>query len=84
MAIQNSRLTHASLLPQPMKGMPYNFQWGVEDADSGNMFTHQEDSDGNSTRGQYRVNLPDGRVQVSCMSLHFCSVSNSPVLPRLM
>nr|XP_027233377.1 proteoglycan 4-like [Penaeus vannamei] len=49
---------------KPMKGMPYNFQWGVEDADSGNVFAHHEDSDGSSTRGQYRVNLPDGRVQV--------------------
>lgn len=48
-----------------MMGMPYNFQWGVDDDDSGAMFAHVEKSDGKSTSGQYRVTLPDGRVQVS-------------------
>ncbi|KAG7168241.1 Pro-resilin-like 101, partial [Homarus americanus] len=49
---------------QPMEGMPYDFSWGVEDSASGNLFTHRENSDGQSTNGQYRVTLPDGRVQV--------------------
>ncbi|XP_066976646.1 fibrous sheath CABYR-binding protein-like isoform X2 [Macrobrachium rosenbergii] len=47
-----------------MMGMPYNFQWGVDDDDSGAMFAHVEKSDGKSTSGQYRVTLPDGRVQI--------------------
>ncbi|XP_068230574.1 sialidase-like isoform X4 [Palaemon carinicauda] len=47
-----------------MMGMPYNFQFGVDDDDSGAMFSHVERSDGKSTSGQYKVTLPDGRVQV--------------------
>ncbi|XP_037079112.1 pro-resilin-like [Pollicipes pollicipes] len=44
--------------------MPYNYGWSVQEPNSGNEFTHQEGSDGVLTSGQYRVNLPDGRVQV--------------------
>ncbi|XP_071534497.1 uncharacterized protein [Panulirus ornatus] len=49
---------------QPMEGMPYDFQFGVEDQDSGNAYSHVENSDGRTTQGEYRVLLPDGRTQV--------------------
>ena len=48
-----------------MMGMPYNFDWGVDDSETGNSFSHVENSDGKTTRGQYSVLLPDGRRQVS-------------------
>ncbi|XP_071534499.1 uncharacterized protein [Panulirus ornatus] len=48
----------------PMEGMPYDFQFGVEDQDSGNAYSHVENSDGRTTQGEYRVLLPDGRTQV--------------------
>ncbi|XP_066963752.1 cuticle protein 8-like isoform X3 [Macrobrachium rosenbergii] len=48
----------------PMEGMPYDFTWGVEDAESGNTFSHVENSDGQRTEGEYRVLLPDGRLQI--------------------
>ncbi|KAF2368969.1 Insect cuticle protein [Trinorchestia longiramus] len=47
-----------------MEGMPYDFQWGVDDSESGNAFSHVENSDGQTTQGEYRVLLPDGRTQV--------------------
>ncbi|KAK7063096.1 Structural constituent of cuticle [Halocaridina rubra] len=47
-----------------MEGMPYDFTWGVEDDESGNAFSHVENSDGQTTQGEYRVLLPDGRTQV--------------------
>ena len=46
------------------EGMPYDFGWAVQEPDTGNDFTHEETSDGVQTSGQYRVNLPDGRVQL--------------------
>ncbi|XP_071534101.1 pro-resilin-like [Panulirus ornatus] len=46
------------------EGMPYDFQWGVQDDDSGNAYSHVENSDGRTTQGEYRVLLPDGRTQV--------------------
>ena len=54
------------LQPSPvMEGMPYDFQYGVQDPNSGNSFSHVENSDGRTTQGEYRVLLPDGRTQVS-------------------
>ncbi|KAK3886347.1 hypothetical protein Pcinc_009503 [Petrolisthes cinctipes] len=47
-----------------MEGMPYDFTWGVDDSNSGNSFSHVENSDGQTTQGEYRVLLPDGRTQV--------------------
>nr|XP_027228564.1 cuticle protein 8-like [Penaeus vannamei] len=47
-----------------MEGMPYDFEWGVQDQESGNAFSHVESSDGQTTQGEYRVLLPDGRTQV--------------------
>ncbi|XP_071534503.1 uncharacterized protein [Panulirus ornatus] len=54
--------------PPPMVGMPYDFQFGVEDQDSGNAYSHVENSDGRTTQGEYRVLLPDGRTQVVTFS----------------
>ena len=44
---------------------PYAYQYGVQDQYSGASFdkTEKQDENGN-LQGQYRVNLPDGRVQV--------------------
>ncbi|XP_063588695.1 uncharacterized protein LOC134765828 [Penaeus indicus] len=50
--------------PAMMAGMPYDFGWGVDDPDSGNQFSQKEESDGNVVRGEYRVLLPDGRLQI--------------------
>ncbi|XP_068232133.1 cuticle protein 19.8-like [Palaemon carinicauda] len=47
-----------------MGGMPYDFGYGVDDPDSGNQFSQKEASDGNVVRGEYRVLLPDGRLQI--------------------
>merc|ERR1712183_929433 len=47
-----------------MAGMPYDFDFGVADDESGNQFSHVEESDGSVTRGEYRVLLTDGRTQV--------------------
>ncbi|CAG0880163.1 unnamed protein product [Cyprideis torosa] len=44
------------------KGMPYSFQYGVRDNYYGNDYGHQESSDGQQTKGSYRVKLPDGRT----------------------
>nr|XP_045591152.1 extensin-like [Procambarus clarkii] len=56
--------TYKSPATPGMEGMPYDFQWGVEDRDSGNAFSHVENSDGRTTQGEYRVLMPDGRTQV--------------------
>merc|ERR1712106_1029680 len=43
----------------------YNYQYGVNDPEySGAVFTHQENRADYNTAGEYRVNLPDGRVQI--------------------
>ncbi|CAG0885720.1 unnamed protein product [Cyprideis torosa] len=46
------------------KGMPYQFQYAVNDQYSGNDFGQEEQSDGNVVRGRYYVQLPDGRRQI--------------------
>ncbi|XP_040579256.1 cuticle protein 18.6 [Lepeophtheirus salmonis] len=43
---------------------PYNYQYSVQDPESGNDFSAQESSDGQVVSGSYRVALPDGRIQV--------------------
>lgn len=45
-------------------GMPYEFSWSVDDEESGSKYCHQQSSDGQETKGEYRVLLPDGRRQV--------------------
>jgi len=42
----------------------YNFQYGVSDAETGQQFSHGENRDNYNTAGEYRVNLPDGRIQI--------------------
>ncbi|XP_050689022.1 uncharacterized protein LOC126981628 [Eriocheir sinensis] len=44
-------------------GMPYNFAYGVRDDYAGTDFGQQENSDGNTVKGTYTVQLPDGRKQ---------------------
>ncbi|XP_026744236.1 uncharacterized protein LOC113505632 isoform X2 [Trichoplusia ni] len=41
----------------------YEFGYRVRDHETGNDFGHQEAKSGDSTRGQYHVLLPDGRLQ---------------------
>ncbi|XP_066979040.1 cuticle protein 19-like [Macrobrachium rosenbergii] len=43
--------------------MPYNFVYGVKDQYAGADYGHSEDSDGNTVKGSYTVQLPDGRRQ---------------------
>ena len=45
-------------------GMPYDFDWGVNDIENGNVYSHSEQSDGTVATGEYRVLLPDGRLQI--------------------
>ncbi|CAL4091477.1 unnamed protein product [Meganyctiphanes norvegica] len=45
-------------------GMPYDFNYGVNDEYAGLNYGQKEDSDGNVVRGSYQVQLPDGRIQV--------------------
>lgn len=45
-------------------GMPFDFQYSVKDAPTSNDYNHKAVSDGDVTRGEYRVAMPDGRTQV--------------------
>ena len=42
----------------------YNFEYAVQDEESGNNFGQQETRDGDSTSGSYYVQMPDGRMQI--------------------
>ncbi|XP_044255401.1 pro-resilin-like [Tribolium madens] len=42
----------------------YEFGYQVKDDYSGNNYNRKEASDGNQVRGEYRVQLPDGRTQI--------------------
>lgn len=44
--------------------MPFNFAYQVSDYQTSNQQSHQANSDGDVTRGEYRVQLPDGRTQI--------------------
>jgi hypothetical protein len=44
--------------------MPFDFNYAVKDANFGNDYSHNAVSDGDQTKGEYRVQLPDGRTQV--------------------
>lgn len=44
--------------------MPFNFEYAVNDAATANDYNHNAVSDGDVTRGEYRVQLPDGRTQI--------------------
>lgn len=45
-------------------GMPFDFVYSVSDYQTSNQQSHKAASDGDVTRGEYRVQLPDGRTQV--------------------
>lgn len=45
-------------------GMPFDFTYAVREPEFGNDFSHNAISDGDITKGEYRVQLPDGRTQV--------------------
>merc|ERR1712088_1160762 len=50
---------------EPVAAPVYNYQYGVNDATyHGPVFSHTEDRNNYDTKGEYRVNLPDGRVQI--------------------
>ncbi|XP_035728632.1 probable serine/threonine-protein kinase clkA [Vespa mandarinia] len=42
----------------------YEFGYAIKDATTGNDFGRRETSDGETVRGEYRVQLPDGRTQI--------------------
>lgn len=43
---------------------PFSFMYEVKDAATGNDFSHKQESDGKTVKGEYKVLLPDGRNQV--------------------
>nr|XP_027227177.1 uncharacterized protein LOC113819138 [Penaeus vannamei] len=54
------------------RGRPYDFSYEVKDDYAGTDFGHSAESDGNTVRGSYSVQLPDGRKQtVSYVADHF-------------
>ena len=44
--------------------MTYDFAYNIRDDDTGAAFSQRETREGKSTKGEYRVKLPDGRIQV--------------------
>lgn len=45
-------------------GMPFDFNYAVNDVETANDYSHKAVSDGDVTRGEYRIALPDGRTQI--------------------
>ncbi|XP_078040745.1 uncharacterized protein LOC144471991 [Augochlora pura] len=45
-------------------GMPFDFNYAVKEDAFGNDYSHNAISDGDIVRGEYRVQLPDGRMQI--------------------
>ncbi|XP_026829647.1 DNA-directed RNA polymerase II subunit RPB1 [Ooceraea biroi] len=45
-------------------GMPFDFNYAVKEDAYGNDYSHNAISDGEVVRGEYRIQLPDGRTQV--------------------
>ncbi|XP_066601380.1 pro-resilin isoform X2 [Prorops nasuta] len=45
-------------------GMPFDFNYAVKEDAYGNDYSHNAISDGDVVRGEYRVQMPDGRLQV--------------------
>ncbi|XP_076053412.1 cuticle protein 7-like [Oratosquilla oratoria] len=57
----------AVALAKPQEDFPpasYNFEYSVQDPESGNDFGHNEAREGDNTQGSYRVLLPDGKELV--------------------
>ncbi|XP_069698111.1 pro-resilin-like [Periplaneta americana] len=45
-------------------GMPFDFNYAVKDDYYGTDYSHNAISDGDVVKGEYRVQLPDGRLQI--------------------
>ena len=55
---------HEPAYPQDVAPV-YNYEYGVNDGSHyGPVFSARENRDNYNTAGEYRVNLPDGRVQI--------------------
>lgn len=52
------------LLPLLQLPKNYAFSYAVKDQSSGDDFSHSQAHNGQSTKGEYRVKLPDGRMQI--------------------
>jgi hypothetical protein len=52
------------LKSQSFQPKSYEFGYQVKDEYTGNNYNRKEASDGNQVRGEYRVQLPDGRTQI--------------------
>merc|ERR1712021_101079 len=70
-AKQTQQCSPRSLFPpasyhpaEPILPPVYNYEYGVNDAGYGPVFSQEESRDNYNTAGEYRVNLPDGRVQI--------------------
>ena len=49
--------------PAPYNAPSYAFKYTVEDGPYGPVFSHGEERKNYNTKGEYQVNLPDGRVK---------------------
>ncbi|XP_050326596.1 pro-resilin [Bactrocera neohumeralis] len=45
-------------------GMPFDFEYAVNDVETANDYAHKASSNGDVVTGEYRVALPDGRTQI--------------------
>ncbi|CAO1435136.1 unnamed protein product [Diamesa serratosioi] len=57
----NNNNNNNNAIEEPVK---YEFQYDVQDTQSGNDFGHKESRDGSVATGKYYVLLPDGRKQI--------------------
>ena len=48
--------------PEPYNAPSYAFKYTVDDGPYGPVFSHGENRENYNTKGEYQVNLPDGRV----------------------
>lgn len=60
----NPRIVGSSMDPVSLQPQAYEFGYTVKDQATGNDFGRRESSDGETVRGEYRVQLPDGRTQI--------------------
>merc|ERR1712183_228298 len=64
LAVADKRPTNSYQPPHKEEGMPFAYNWAVDDEYTNNHFHHDTKSDGKVTEGEYRVLLPDGRTQI--------------------
>merc|ERR1712210_431378 len=70
LALASGRPQYPVAAPVPIEAYPdlppvYNYQYGVNDEGySNSVFSQSEQRDGANAGGEYRVNLPNGRVQI--------------------